>query len=234
LGVVHRNSQKQCHFKVTITFRCGEPVGLLLFLVQVIVISCTGAMQPGPVTATAITMGARNRYAGSLMAVGHGVIEFPLMVVIILGLGKYFKLAKVQVAIGLAGGVFLILMGAQAFLSLRAKADAEPRALEAKPILAGIVLSVGNPYFLIWWATVGLALATQATKWGIWAFGLFALAHWSVDLVWLQILSWASFKGSVLLGPNGQRIVVVVCSAAMFLFGLFFIYNAANILFKQF
>jgi len=209
-------------------------VGLLLFLVQVIVISCTGAMQPGPVTATAITMGARNRYAGSLMAVGHGVIEFPLMVVIILGLGKYFKLAKVQVAIGLAGGVFLILMGAQAFLSLRAKADAEPRALEAKPILAGIVLSVGNPYFLIWWATVGLALATQATKWGIWAFGLFALAHWSVDLVWLQILSWASFKGSVLLGPNGQRIVVVVCSAAMFLFGLFFIYNAANILFKQF
>ena len=191
-------------------------------------------MQPGPVTATAITMGARNRYAGSLMAVGHGVIEFPLMVVIILGLGKYFKLAKVQVAIGLAGGVFLILMGAQAFLSLRAKADAEPRALEAKPILAGIVLSVGNPYFLIWWATVGLALATQATKWGIWAFGLFALAHWSVDLVWLQILSWASFKGSVLLGPSGQRIVVVVCSAAMFLFGLFFIYNAANILFKQF
>jgi len=209
-------------------------VGLLLFLVQVIVISCTGAMQPGPVTATAITMGARNRYAGSLMAVGHGVIEFPLMVVIILGLGKYFKLAKVQVAIGLAGGVFLILMGAQAFLSLRAKADAEPRALEAKPILAGIVLSVGNPYFLIWWATVGLALATQATKWGIWAFAVFALAHWSVDLVWLQILSWASFKGSVLLGPSGQRIVVVVCSAAMFLFGLFFIYNAANILFKQF
>ena len=209
-------------------------MGLLLFLVQVIVISCTGAMQPGPVTATAITMGARNRYAGSLMAVGHGVIEFPLMVVIILGLGKYFKLAKVQVAIGLAGGVFLILMGAQAFLSLRAKADAEPRALEAKPILAGIVLSVGNPYFLIWWATVGLALATQATKWGIWAFAVFALAHWSVDLVWLQILSWASFKGSVLLGPSGQRIVVVVCSAAMFLFGLFFIYNAANILFKQF
>ena len=212
----------------------GDFVSLLFFLAEVLIISCSGAMQPGPVTATAITMGARNRYAGSLMAVGHGVIEFPLMVVIILGLGKYFKLAKVQVAIGLAGGVFLILMGAQAFLSLRAKADAEPRALEAKPILAGIVLSVGNPYFLIWWATVGLALATQATKWGIWAFAVFALAHWSVDLVWLQILSWASFKGSVLLGPSGQRIVVVVCSAAMFLFGLFFIYNAANILFKQF
>ena len=190
-------------------------------------------MQPGPVTATVIKMGARNRWAGTLLAIGHGVIEFPLMVVIILGLGKYFELARVQIAIGLAGGVFLILMGAQALLSLRAKPDVEPRALHGKPILAGIVLSAGNPYFLIWWATVGLALATQATKWGIWAFGLFALAHWSVDLVWLQILSWASFKGSVLLGPKGQRIVQAICAAALLVFGVLFIYNAANLWSKQ-
>jgi threonine/homoserine/homoserine lactone efflux protein len=209
-------------------------MSFLLFLVQVLIISCSGAMQPGPVTATVITMGARNRWAGTLLAIGHGVIEFPLMVVIILGLGKYFELAKVQIAIGLAGGVFLILMGVQALLNLKAKTGAESRALDGKPILAGIVLSAGNPYFLLWWATVGLALATQATKWGIWAFAVFALAHWSVDLVWLQILSWASFKGSVLLGPKGQRIVQGICAAALLIFGVFFIYNAASILLEQF
>jgi len=207
-------------------------VALLLFLVQVIIISCSGAMQPGPVTATAIAMGARNRWAGSLLAIGHGIIEFPLMVVIILGLGKYFKLPKVQIVIGLAGGIFLILMAIQTLLSLKAKADTEPKALKGKPILAGIILSAGNPYFLIWWASVGLALATQATKWGIWVFALFALAHWSVDLVWLQILSWASFKGSTLLGPRGQRIVLLICSVTLLGFGLFFIYNAANALIK--
>ena len=189
-------------------------------------------MQPGPVTATAIAMGARNRWAGSLLAIGHGIIEFPLMVVIILGLGKYFKLPKVQIVIGLAGGIFLILMAIQTLLSLKAKADTEPKALKGKPILAGIILSAGNPYFLIWWASVGLALATQATKWGIWVFALFALAHWSVDLVWLQILSWASFKGSTLLGPRGQRIVLLICSVTLLGFGLFFIYNAANALIK--
>ena len=209
-------------------------VKLLLFLAQVIIISCTGAMQPGPVTATVITMGARNRWAGALLAIGHGLVEFPLMVVIILGLGKYFKLAKVQIAISLAGGLFLILMGVQAFLSLRAKAGSRPRALDSKPILAGIVLSAGNPYFLLWWATVGLALATQATQWGIWAFAIFALAHWSVDLVWLQVLSWASFKGSVLLGAKGQRIVQGICAAALLVFGVLFVYNAANILLRQF
>jgi len=189
-------------------------------------------MQPGPVTATAIAMGARSRWAGTLLAIGHGIIEFPLMVVIILGLGKYFKLQKVQITIGLAGGVFLLLMAIQGLLSLKAKADNKTSALTNKPILAGIILSAGNPYFLLWWATVGLALATQATQWGIWAFALFALAHWSVDLIWLQILSWASFKGSVLLGPRGMRIVLMICSAALLVFGLFFVYNAGSTLIR--
>jgi threonine/homoserine/homoserine lactone efflux protein len=190
-------------------------------------------MQPGPVTATAIAMGARNRWAGTLIAIGHGIIEFPLIVVIILGLGKYFELQKVQIAIGLAGGVFLLLMAMQGLLSLKAKAENKSRVLTNKPVLAGIILSASNPYFLLWWATVGLALATQAKEWGTWAFALFALAHWSVDLIWLQILSWVSFKGSVLLGPRGMRIVLIICSAALLVFGLFFIYNAANILFKR-
>jgi len=209
-------------------------VALLLFLVQVLIISCSGAMQPGPVTASVIKMGTRNRWAGTLLAAGHGIIEFPLMIVIILGLGKYFEIPKVQIAIGLAGGVFLILMAIQGLLSLKAKEDNQSKVLTDRPILAGIILTASNPYFLIWWATVGLALATQAKQWGIWAFGLFALAHWSVDLIWLQILSLASFKGSVLLGPRGMRIVLMICSAALFFFGTFFIYQATNLFFNQF
>ena len=93
---------------------------LLFFLVQVFIISCSGAMQPGPVTATAITIGARNRYAGVLLAAGHGIIEFPLMVVIILGMAKIFEMPKVQIAIGIAGGIISpdeILIGSH--LSIR-------------------------------------------------------------------------------------------------------------------
>jgi threonine/homoserine/homoserine lactone efflux protein len=209
-------------------------VALLLFLAQVFIISLTGALQPGPVTATTITMGTRNRWAGTLMAIGHGIIEFPLMVIIILGLDYYFKLTKVQIAIGLAGGIFLILMAIQSLLSLKANTQNEQKTLSGRPVLAGIILTASNPYFLLWWATVGLALATQSTQWGIWAFALFALAHWSVDLIWLQILSWASFKGSVLLGPRGLKVVLIFCSAALFGFGLFFIYNATILFIQQF
>ncbi len=50
-----------------------------------------------------------------------------------------------------------------------------------------------------------------------------ALVHWSCDLIWLTVLSWASFKGSVLLGPTGQHVVLAICAVAMLGFGLYFI-----------
>lgn len=200
-------------------------MALLIFLGEVFIISFTGALQPGPVTATAITMGTRNRWAGTLMAVGHGIIEFPLIVVIVLGMGKLFQIPKVQIAIGLAGGAFLILMGVQTYLSLKANTNNEPKALHGKPILAGIILSASNPYFLLWWATVGLALANHAPpQWGIWAFVLFALTHWFVDLIWLQLLSWISYKGSDLLSGYNLNCILKGCSAAMLLFGVNFIF----------
>jgi len=187
-------------------------------------------MQPGPVTAIVITMGARNRWAGTLLALGHGIIEFPLMVIIILGMGKYFQIPKVQIVIGIAGGCFLILMAIQTFINLKTNIDNESKAYHGKPVLAGIILTASNPYFLIWWASVGLALATQAVEWGIWAFILFALTHWFVDLIWLQILSWASFKGSVLLGRHGLKIVLAFCGIALLFFGLYFILSALRLL----
>jgi len=200
-------------------------VALLFFLAQVFVISFTGALQPGPVTATTITMGMRNRWAGTLMAIGHGIIEFPLIVVIILGMGKFFQIPKVQIAIGLAGGTFLLLMAVQTYLSLKKNGVNEPKVLKGKPVLAGIILSASNPYFLLWWATVGLALANQAPpQWGIWAFALFALTHWSVDLIWLQLLSWVSSKGSNLLSDYNLNCILKGCSAAMLLFGVNFIF----------
>ena len=80
---------------------------------------------------------------------------------------------------------------------------------------------------------MGLALATDATKFGLYAFALFAIVHWLVDLIWVTALSLASFHGTTLLGPKVQQIVLKICAAAMLLFGLFFIYNAATTL-RQF
>lgn len=207
-------------------------MALLFFLVQVFVISFSGAMQPGPVTVTAIAMGARSRWAGALLAVGHGIVEFPLMVLIILGAGTAFKQTTVRTAIGFAGGIVLLYMASAIFISSFKNIEPKIQAGKDRPVWAGIVLTAGNPYFLIWWTTVGLALATTAREFGIWAFGLFAIVHWLVDLGWVSSLSFASFYGTTLLGPRRQKTVLKICAAATFFFGLYFIYSSAGTLFK--
>jgi len=199
---------------------------LLIFLATVVGISLSGVMAPGPVTTAAIAIGARWRYAGPLIAVGHGIVEFPLMILIVLGMDTILKSTTTQVVIGLAGGAFLLIMAIQMLLSLRDTQNPNAKAIKSGPVVAGIVLSAGNPYFLLWWATVGLTLAMTAKGLGIWAFVLFAIVHWLCDLVWLGVLSWASFKGSLLLGPRVQRAVLLICLVALLVFGLLFIYNA--------
>jgi threonine/homoserine/homoserine lactone efflux protein len=207
---------------------------LLLFLAQVIVISLSGVMAPGPVTTAAIGMGARSRYAGMLLAVGHGIVEFPLIVLIVLGMDRILKHPAAQIVIGLAGGAFLLAMAIGMLKSLYSAQTQEVEITKSTPIMAGIILSASNPYFLFWWATVGLALATTATGMGIWAFVLFAVVHWLCDFVWLGALSWASFKGTGLFGIFIQRIVLLICAVALFFFGFVFIYKAVKLLLQQF
>ena len=205
---------------------------LIFFLFKVVGISLSGVMAPGPVTATAISMGARSKYAGMLIAIGHGIVEFPLMILIVLGMGRILKLPTAQIVIGLAGGAFLLIMAVQMLRSLRSAQEQQAEATKSAPLLAGIVLSAGNPYFLLWWATVGLALATDATSMGVWAFVVFAIVHWLCDFIWLSALTWASFKGSVLLGPRSLHIVLLICAVALLFFGLFFIYKAVILSFS--
>ena len=205
-------------------------MNLLIFYVSVFVISITGALQPGAVTATAITAGTKNKWAGGMLALGHGIIEFPLMVIIILGMGKYFENQKVQIAIGLAGGLFLIIMAIQVFINLKSTTSTESKALHEKPVLAGIILTASNPYFLIWWSTVGLKLAQEAKGYGIWAFAIFAFVHWFVDLIWLLFLSWVSFKGSSFLAHKGFTYILAFCGVALLTFGLKFIFDAMKLL----
>jgi len=199
---------------------------LVWFLLRVVGVSLSGVMMPGPVTAAAIVMGARNRYAGALMAVGHGIVEFPLIVLIAVGMKGILESNSVKIVIGLAGGTFLIITAVQMLSNLKSANKPQVTISKSAPLLAGVILSGGNPYFFVWWATVGLALATTATGLGVWAFVLFAIVHWLCDLIWLEALSWASFKGSVLFSPRRQRIVLVVCAIALLGFGVLFIAGA--------
>jgi threonine/homoserine/homoserine lactone efflux protein len=202
---------------------------LLTFLISAVVISLSGVMAPGPMTAATIAAGAKGRHRGALVAVGHGIIEFPLMAAILFGAGALLQTNTARIGIGLVGGLFLLLMGGQMLASMRKPTDTIRRADPRHPIWTGVILTAANPYFLLWWATVGLALATQAVEFGLFAFVLFAIAHWLCDLVWLDVLSIASHGGSKLLGRHTDRIIATICGIALLAFGIKFIVDALMI-----
>jgi len=204
-------------------------VCMAVFLFQAFVISLSGVMAPGPVTASAIAMGSRNRYAGVLIGLGHCIIELPLVVLLLLGLGAFFKSEKAQMIIGLGGGLFLVFLAVQMIREIKKVGTQQDKVITSDPVLAGIVLSGGNPYFPLWWLAVGLNLVIRASQLGVWAVVLFALIHWLCDCAWLQILSWASFRGTRIFGDRGQRVVLGVCGAALAVFGCFFLWNGGKI-----
>ena len=199
---------------------------MFTFLLQAVLISLSGVMAPGPMTAAAIESGTRRWHAGIFLALGHAIFEIPLIIILVLGLGKFIERPNVQIGIGLAGGAFLILLGLQMLHGLRKPLDLAAPSSKRHPLWTGVLLSAGNPYFLLWWATVGLNLAIQAGDLGIMGFALFALIHWLCDLIWLEVLTAASFTGSKLLGQRTQRIILTVCGLAMLIFGLKFIIEA--------
>jgi len=200
---------------------------LIVFLLQAVLISFSGVMAPGPLTAVVLAAGVRSRHAGARVALGHGAVEFPLILILVAGVGDLLESERLRIGIGLAGGAFLVFMGVQMVRSLRGPSHPANRYGGTNPMWSGIVLSAGNPYFLLWWATVGLTLASRALELGVLALGLFAIAHWLCDLVWLETLSVASFKGSKLLGERNQRIVLIICALALLFFGAMFIHAAA-------
>ena len=150
----------------------------------------------------------------------------PLIVLLVAGINRFLQSGGAQVGIGLTGGAFLLLMGTQLLLSLRVDGSTQQAVPQRHPFWSGVVLTGANPYFLLWWATVGLALATRATEFGAVALVLFALVHWLCDLGWLETLSLAGFKGTEVFGPRSLKVVSGVCGACLFGFGVKFVWDA--------
>lgn len=205
------------------------------FLISAVVISLSGVMAPGPMTTATIAAGTRRRHAGAGLAVGHAIVEFPLMLLILGGMGRLLELPHVQTVLAVAGGAVLLVLGAQLLIRSGVrpgsvgggrKEQTGRARMAGGLVVTGIVLTAANPYFLLWWATVGLALATKAWSFGVAVFIAFAILHWLCDLLWLEVLSAVTYSGSRSMGGNVERIITLVCGVVLLGFGGKFLYDA--------
>ncbi len=198
---------------------------LLGFYLLTAFISLSGVMMPGPVLAGTIAKGYKDKNAGMQIALGHGIVEFPLIGVIAFGFGSFFGNPGVKIAIGLVGGAVLVYIGYNMF-RMRQEMENTEKFLPYHPVIVGIITTITNPYFFLWWATIGLLLIMNAIGFGLLALIVFAVVHWSCDFVWDYFVSFSVFKTKKFWYEKGHNIVFGICGIIMMIFGVWFVISS--------
>jgi threonine/homoserine/homoserine lactone efflux protein len=199
-----------------------------LFLVSVALISLTGVLMPGPLFAVTIEKAAKRKNAGLLIALGHGIVEFPLMFLIYYGIEQIVAseiLGTVQISVGLIGGLLMTFMGVQTFRS-RNKTVEKYESPKHESLLAGIWTTAANAGFILWWLTIGTTLIITARSFGFLPFIVFAVVHWLCDFFWYTGISLAIFKSRQFWTARVHQAIVIFCFAVLICFGLWFFSSA--------
>lgn len=194
---------------------------LWLYLLSAIGVSLSGVMLPGPLTAATIAEGYNNKNAGALIGLGHGVIELPIIAMVYFGFASYLTIPLVKQITGVAGGLLLVIMGIMVFFTFKKPLTGSINTPHGS-LLTGIIMTGGNPYFFLWWATIGVALITGAVAFGILGIVLFTIVHWSCDIVWSQVVSMTVYRTRHLWTPGVQHVIFGICALVLIGFGLWF------------
>lgn len=208
-------------------------------------VGLSGAMMPGPVltvtigeTAVRLRSSAASRLfrgaaVGPLVVVGHGILEMCLVLAIVFGVGALLTRAPIMGTIGIAGGLTLVWMAWGMFRGLKGltlATEPGPTVRRRHPVWAGILTSVSNPYWILWWATVGLAYLGLASRLGPAGILAFYLGHICSDLLWYSAISCSLVLGHRLLTDRMYRGLVAACAAFLLGFGLYFGYTGVRLL----
>lgn len=202
---------------------------MLPILGSVLAISFSGVMAPGPMFAVTVAKSYRSPWAGVKISIGHAIIEVPIILLIYWGFGGFFENNIFQVVLRFIGGAMLLWMAFSMYRS-RNNVVEEGKDLRYGAITAGIIMSATNPFFLIWWATVGSMLVMEFTRFGLPGLGIFTATHWVCDLAWLSLVSVIIYRTRHLWGNKLQKWILVLCSLLMAGFGVYFIWNAFKLL----
>jgi threonine/homoserine/homoserine lactone efflux protein len=187
-------------------------------------IGLTGALAPGPTLVATMNASLKGGWSmGPRVTLGHMAVEL-FMVLLIVG-GFNLVIGDYTWLVGGIGGIVLVLFG---LLTLREARTAvlpltDDTAATARPFLAGAVTSISNPYFWIWWFTVGSALLIGAYSGGFIPVIAFIAGHWMADLGWFTLVSVSIHRGRFALGEHTYRLILGLCGLFLVLFGGYYL-----------
>ena len=202
---------------------------MLPILLSVVVISFSGVMMPGPMFAVTLAKSFKSPWAGVWISLGHAVIEVPLILLIYLGFAQFFESSVVQLVLSLLGGSMVIWLGITMFRA-RAGVVKEGKDLPYSAFTAGIITSGLNPFFLLWWATIGSLLVMKFLDFGLGGLTVFIVVHWLCDLLWLSFVSVLVYRTHSLWGKKFQQWVFIASSLLLAGFGVWFLISGIRLL----
>jgi threonine/homoserine/homoserine lactone efflux protein len=197
-------------------------------LASVFVISLSGVLQPGIMLAMVIAKSYRSPWAGVYIALGHAVIEIPIILLIYLGFARFFQNTIVQFVLSLVGGGMIIWMGATMF-RIRKEVILKGKDLPYSAFTAGILTSALNPFFWLWWATIGSMLVMKITGYGTGGLIALTIAHWLCDLVWLALISVLIYRTHALVGHKIQEGLFIGCAVLLAGFGVWYLVSGITL-----
>jgi len=200
--------------------------GAIETLILAFTIGLTGALAPGPTLVVTINSSLQRGWTmGPKVAAGHALAEVVIFLLIVGGLAA---VAEEETGIVAAvSGTALILFG---LLTLKgsktATMEISEKGATSNPYLAGALTSVANPYFWIWWLSVGSALVLAELREGLVLAMIFMIGHWGADFGWYTFVSTSLDRGRTLLSEANYRRTLALCGAFLVLFGASYLAGA--------
>lgn len=195
-------------------------------VVMAFTIGLTGALAPGPTLVATVNSSLKSGWsAGPKVAAGHAFVELLLFLLIIQGLNLAAQ--EHSTLIALAGGAALIAFGILTMKGSRTASMASPsRDRAGNPYLAGALTSAANPYFWIWWLSIGSALVLDGLRGGLIMASLFMVGHWGADFGWYTLVSASLDRGRSILSEANYHRLLALCGIFLVLFGAYYLAGA--------
>ncbi|MEM2139671.1 MAG: LysE family transporter [Nitrososphaera sp.] len=201
-------------------------VDALSFGAEVVAVSASGVLAPGPLFVANMLCGSRQgAMSGVKVAHGHAVVEIAVIAAIAAGLFSAPAFVEQYSApIAIVGGVAVLGFAALQVHSVLKQRIQEQATQKRTPFAVGVALTALNPFFLVWWLTAGLKLVADSSSFGpVAGVGLLFGLHVWMDYAWLGATAYLASKGSSVLGSKYYKIMMLALAGVLAYYGAQFL-----------
>jgi threonine/homoserine/homoserine lactone efflux protein len=204
------------------------------FIATIVILTASGALAPGPLFFATVSHGTKHgAKTGLIFSIAHTIVEFSLIMLLAFGLLTVASEPIVKTVIGLIGGIVLILFGIfqiRKYIISKPEELAEPKSSYKHLFLIGLAFTGLNPYFILWWLTVGAQLIIMALSFAaILGVVLMFISHVWMDWVWLTGVSYFAKKGKDVMTLKWYKPLMIIFGILLVYFGLTFIFGAVDV-----